>query len=90
MADNDTYGDFLNNQAALPQLDKDGSWIHTSYDNDNHIWGDSPNDFTAEEPQSELSSFQVSEKEREAADTLSWSFLYSIDTDNTDNTDNNA
>jgi len=71
----------LNNEAALPQLDKDGSWIHTSFDNDNHIWSDSPNDFTAEEPQSELSSLQ-----EPASDTKSWSFIYA---DNPDDTNNN-
>ena len=84
MADQNTYGDFLNNQAALPQLDKDGSWIHTSFDNDNHIWSDSPNDFTAEEPKSELSSLQE-QRARDAADQSSWSFIYPdnpVDTNN--------
>ena len=85
MADQNTYGDFLNNQAALPQLDKDGSWIHTSFDNDNHIWSDSPNDFTAEEPKSELSSLQE-QRARDAADQSSWSFIYP---DNPVNTNNN-
>ena len=86
MADEDTYGDFLNNEAPLPQLDKDGSWIHATFDSDNHIWSDSPNDFTAEEPQSELSSLKEPADEEPTPDTKSWSFIYP---DNFDNTNNN-
>ena len=60
MANSEMYADIINERNKLPQLDKDGSWIHTSFSDDSHIWGDSPKKFTAERPKTNSPLFNES------------------------------
>ena len=49
-ANNEDYGDIMNNESTFPQIGKDGSWIQTTFDDHSHIWSDSPNDFIETRP----------------------------------------
>ena len=49
-ANNEDYGDIMNNESTFPQIGKDGSWIQTTFDDHSHLWSDSPNDVIESRP----------------------------------------
>ena len=48
-ANNEDYGDIIDNKTKLPQIGKNGQFMQTTFDDHEHIWADSPAEFTKED-----------------------------------------
>ena len=69
-ANNEDYGDIMNNESTFPQIDKDGSWIQTTFDDHSHIWSDSPNDFNEARPRRRFAEADTTDNDELPTDHL--------------------